>query len=102
MYNSRDLQIDLDMDDIYSDQGKQEMVRLKTLANISLALSKPNAEIMEPYRLAINTELQDQRYDSNASSIMNVTSKSGGTADLLSSENESGEEEGEKGEEKKD
>ena len=80
------------MDDIYSDNGKQEIVRLKTLANISLALSKPQAEIMEPYRLAINTELQDQRYDSNASSIMNVTSKSGGTDELLSSENEEGEE----------
>jgi len=75
------------------------MVRLKTLANISLAFGKPNSEIMKQYRLDINTELQDQRYDSNASSIMNVTSKSGDTAELLSSENE---EDGEGEEENKE
>eukprot|EP00352_Strombidinopsis_acuminata_P005296 CAMPEP_0176376378 /NCGR_PEP_ID=MMETSP0126-20121128/28151_1 /TAXON_ID=141414 ORGANISM="Strombidinopsis acuminatum, Strain SPMC142" /NCGR_SAMPLE_ID=MMETSP0126 /ASSEMBLY_ACC=CAM_ASM_000229 /LENGTH=59 /DNA_ID=CAMNT_0017737801 /DNA_START=3416 /DNA_END=3595 /DNA_ORIENTATION=- len=54
---------------------------------------------MKQYRLDINTELQDQRYDSNASSIMNVTSKSGDTAELLSSENE---EDGEGEEENKE
>lgn len=84
------------MDDIFSDQGKQEMTRLKTLANISHALGKPNPDIMEPYRLAINNDLHDQRYDSNASSIMNVTSKSGETNELLDSEgDEEKDEEGE-------